>query len=86
MDLIAPVIGVVELFVAVEALMKLVKLYVETRWLPLMNIVAAYAVVFVGWYSGFVVGTLGEVVWMGLLLGLSVGGFYKVRKSIGMPL
>ena len=69
----------------VEALIKLIKLYVATKWLPLANIVVALVVVFGGWYTGMVVGTLEEVVWMGLLLGLASGGFYEVRKSVGVP-
>jgi len=78
-------IGGVSVLAAVEAIMKLVKLYVSSVWLPLMNVVIALAVVSGGWYGGLIVGTLEEVVWGGIVIGLAAGGFYEVRKAAGVP-
>lgn len=69
----------------VEAVMKLVKFYVNTSWLPLMNVVVAEAVVLGAWHGGLILGTPFEAVYAGLVLGLVAGGFYELRKASGVP-
>lgn len=74
----------VSLIVVVEIIIKVLKTWIPEKYLPLTNVLIGMIILTIVKLGGAYAGTWLETEVIGLVIGASVAGIYKVRKEAGL--
>ncbi len=77
-------IGGVMIFSVLEGVVKLSKKYVSKKYLPLLNVLVAESFVLLAIFGNLIDIGLAQGIFVGLVYGLALGGFFNLRKSAGL--